>query len=67
MATDSGTVSFSGVGVALGAGAGVAVGTALHNIPAGFAIGAAAGLAVGLIMTRLKDSSDNPPTGTDSK
>jgi len=49
--------NYMGVGVAIGLGAGAALGVALHNIPVWVASGVAFGVFLGLIMNRRKQTS----------
>jgi len=46
-----------GVGVAIGVGAGTALGVALHNIPVWLSLGAAFGILLGLVMNRRSRNS----------
>ena len=46
--------NYMGVGVAIGIGAGTALGVAQHNIPVWLAFGAAFGIFFGLVMNRLR-------------
>jgi hypothetical protein len=50
--------NYMGVGVAIGVGAGTALGVALHNIPVWLAIGAALGVFFGLVMNRRNRNSN---------
>ncbi len=60
-------VNYTQIAAAMGAGAGFAVGRALHHLPAGIVIGAAAGLVVGLLLTRLKETPNPPPPSNPAK
>ena len=51
---DSKKVPLTGIGMLLGGGAGVAVGTALGNVGVGTAVGAGAGLLFGMLLSRRK-------------
>jgi NhaP-type Na+/H+ or K+/H+ antiporter len=48
----SGNGKFMGIGIALGAGFGSALGVIFKNIPVGVAIGCAFGVILGLILSR---------------
>jgi|GEM_PF-5170869 len=43
---------FVGIGTALGAGIGIALGTSVENIEMGIAIGTGVGLAIGFVIAR---------------
>lgn len=45
-----------GAGIAIGAGMGIALGSAMDNVGAGLAIGMAVGIAIGSGMQRKKNS-----------